>query len=76
MDLSKERPLDTSVRKHTTSMRIIHGTNANTHYFPFLNRLWRSSKYLGCGESVRDYPGGKCRVQVCRYAKAGNCDMT
>jgi hypothetical protein len=31
---------------------------------------------MGCGESVKDYPGGKCRTQVCRYAKAGNCDMT
>jgi hypothetical protein len=39
-------------------------------------RLWRASKYLGCAESERDYNGGKCRVQVCRYAKAGNCDMT
>ncbi|KAL7439291.1 hypothetical protein ACHAXH_004638, partial [Discostella pseudostelligera] len=38
--------------------------------------LWRSSKYLGCGESEKNYPGGKCRVQVCRYARAGNCDMT
>ena len=39
-------------------------------------RLWRASKYIGCAESERDYNGGKCRVQVCRYAKAGNCDMT
>ncbi|KAL3815402.1 hypothetical protein ACHAXA_011520 [Cyclostephanos tholiformis] len=38
--------------------------------------LWRASKYLGCGESEKNYNGGKCRVQVCRYAKAGNCDMT
>lgn len=38
--------------------------------------LWRASKYMGCGESVKDWNGGKCRVQVCRYAKAGNCDMT
>lgn len=39
--------------------------------------LWRASKYLGCGEAEKDYgpPGGKCRVQVCRYAKAGNCGM-
>ena len=28
-----------------------------------------SSPLLGCGESVKDYMGGKCRVQVCRYAK-------
>ncbi|KAL7538046.1 hypothetical protein ACHAXR_008248 [Thalassiosira sp. AJA248-18] len=37
--------------------------------------LWRAGKYLGCGESEKDYNGGKCRVQVCRYAKAGNCNM-
>ena len=37
--------------------------------------LWRASRYLGCAESVKDYQGGKCRVQVCRYTKAGNCDM-
>ncbi|KAL7465485.1 hypothetical protein ACHAXS_005808 [Conticribra weissflogii] len=37
--------------------------------------LWRASHYLGCGESVKDFRNGKCRVQVCRYARAGNCDM-
>ena len=38
--------------------------------------LWRAAKYVGCGESVKDFrSGGKCRVQVCRYARAGNCDM-
>ena len=34
--------------------------------------LWRASKYVGCGESVRDFRGGVCRVQVCRYGRAGN----
>jgi len=24
---------------------------------------------------VKPHKGGKCRVQVCRYARAGNCDM-
>jgi len=37
--------------------------------------LWRASKYLGCGESAKEYRGGMCRVQVCRYGRAGNCDM-
>lgn len=37
--------------------------------------LWRPSKYLGCGESVKDFRNGKCRVQVCRYSRAGNCEM-
>ncbi len=34
--------------------------------------LWRASKYVGCGESVREFRGGVCRVQVCRYGRAGN----
>ena len=37
--------------------------------------LWRASRYMGCGESVKDWGKGKCRVQVCRYVKAGNCGM-
>lgn len=37
--------------------------------------LWRSSKYMGCGESAKPHKGGMCRVQVCRYGRAGNCDM-
>eukprot|EP00581_Thalassiosira_minuscula_P011609 CAMPEP_0183715234 /NCGR_PEP_ID=MMETSP0737-20130205/9549_1 /TAXON_ID=385413 /ORGANISM="Thalassiosira miniscula, Strain CCMP1093" /LENGTH=689 /DNA_ID=CAMNT_0025944323 /DNA_START=19 /DNA_END=2088 /DNA_ORIENTATION=+ len=37
--------------------------------------LWRASKYLGCGESVKPFRRGVCRVQVCRYGRAGNCDM-
>eukprot|EP00584_Thalassiosira_punctigera_P010095 CAMPEP_0172544392 /NCGR_PEP_ID=MMETSP1067-20121228/14564_1 /TAXON_ID=265564 ORGANISM="Thalassiosira punctigera, Strain Tpunct2005C2" /NCGR_SAMPLE_ID=MMETSP1067 /ASSEMBLY_ACC=CAM_ASM_000444 /LENGTH=446 /DNA_ID=CAMNT_0013330951 /DNA_START=503 /DNA_END=1841 /DNA_ORIENTATION=+ len=39
--------------------------------------LWRASKYLGCGEAEKPLNGGKgtCRVQVCRYARAGNCNM-
>ncbi|KAL7529682.1 hypothetical protein ACHAWF_003079, partial [Thalassiosira exigua] len=37
--------------------------------------LWRASKYLGCGEAEKEYNDGMCRVQVCRYAKAGNCEM-
>ena len=31
---------------------------------------------MGCGESEKEYNGGMCRVQVCRYARAGNCDMS
>eukprot|EP00569_Conticribra_weissflogii_P001865 CAMPEP_0171351138 /NCGR_PEP_ID=MMETSP0878-20121228/38246_1 /TAXON_ID=67004 /ORGANISM="Thalassiosira weissflogii, Strain CCMP1336" /LENGTH=505 /DNA_ID=CAMNT_0011856309 /DNA_START=136 /DNA_END=1653 /DNA_ORIENTATION=- len=45
---------------------------ANAH---LTQALWYASRYIGCGESVKDYMGGKCRVQVCRYAKAGNCNM-
>jgi hypothetical protein len=79
MGLSKERSLDTSVSQCKClvahqSLQITH-TDLGKH-LARLDRLWRSSKYLGCGESEKNYPGGKCRVQVCRYAKAGNCDMT
>jgi len=42
----------------------------------FFTRLWRPSKYLGCGESVKAYGGGQCHIQVCRYAKPGNCGMS
>ncbi|KAL7456344.1 hypothetical protein ACHAWC_007871 [Mediolabrus comicus] len=38
--------------------------------------LWRASKYVGCYDAEKDMGDGKmCRVQVCRYARAGNCDM-
>lgn len=36
----------------------------------------RASTYLGCGDAVQEYDDGSvCRIQVCRYAKAGNCAM-
>ena len=42
--------------------------------------LWRGSKYVGCGEAEKDWGReggfGKCRVQVCRYARTCNCGMT
>ena len=31
--------------------------------------LWRASTYLGCGEAAKEYRGGMCRVQVCRYGR-------
>lgn len=38
--------------------------------------LWRGSRYVGCGESVKNMGiYGKCRVQVCRYARTANCDI-
>ena len=38
--------------------------------------LWRATKYVGCWDAEKDMGDGKtCRVQVCRYARAGNCDM-
>lgn len=38
--------------------------------------IWRATHYVGCAESVKDLGGGKkCRHQVCRYIKPGNCNM-
>jgi len=37
--------------------------------------LWRPAKYMGCGEAEKVFRSGMCRIQVCRYARAGNCDM-
>ena len=42
----------------------------------FTQGLWRSSRYMGCAESSKLMSDGRtCRIQVCRYARAGNCDM-
>lgn len=49
------------------------GWNANAH---LTQAMWYSSRYVGCAESVKTTSDGKtCRMQVCRYAKAGNCQM-
>jgi hypothetical protein len=38
--------------------------------------VWRATQYVGCGESMRQLGGGQiCRTQVCRYARAGNCNV-
>lgn len=42
----------------------------------FTQGLWRSANYVGCAESVKSMSNGAtCRIQVCRYARAGNCNM-
>ncbi|KAL9182937.1 hypothetical protein ACHAXT_004216 [Thalassiosira profunda] len=42
----------------------------------FTQGLWASSIYMGCAESEKVMAnGGMCRVQVCRYSRAGNCNM-
>jgi len=42
----------------------------------FTQALWRASRYIGCGESVKHMGDGKmCRIQVCRYTRTGNCGM-
>lgn len=49
------------------------GWNANAH---LTQALWYATRYIGCGESVKNMSNGQtCRMQVCRFAKAGNCMM-
>ena len=49
------------------------GWNRNAH---LTQAMWYPTRYIGCAESVKTYSNGqKCRMQVCRYAKAGNCMM-
>ena len=39
--------------------------------------LWRGTRFVGCYSSETDLPNGnKCYVSICRYAQAGNCDMS
>ncbi|KAL3800336.1 hypothetical protein HJC23_003632 [Cyclotella cryptica] len=48
----------------------------NPHNLHLTQALWRATKYVGCGDALReDDDGSVCRIQVCRYAKAGNCQM-
>jgi hypothetical protein len=48
----------------------------NPHNLHLTQALWRASKYVGCADGLREYEDGSvCRLQVCRYAKAGNCQM-
>ncbi|KAL7541444.1 hypothetical protein ACHAXR_010937 [Thalassiosira sp. AJA248-18] len=45
----------------------------NAHYTQV---VWRATQYVGCGESVRNIGNNQqCRVQVCRYSRAGNCNV-
>lgn len=38
--------------------------------------MWRSTRYVGCGEAQKDMGNGKtCYRQVCRYVRPGNCAM-
>ena len=49
------------------------GWHDNAH---LTQAIWYASRYLGCADSARDMGDGvTCRMQVCRYAKAGNCQM-
>jgi len=38
--------------------------------------LWRGSQHVGCTDAATTVNGQVCHVQVCRYARAGNCDLS
>lgn len=42
----------------------------------FTQVMWRSTRYLGCSDKVEQYENGSyCYVSICRYARAGNCNI-
>lgn len=62
---SPEEILVRWVDKETNTKEKAHLTQA----------LWRSSKFVGCGTASKAHNDGNCHVQVCRYARPGNCNM-
>lgn len=47
----------------------------------FTQMVWRSSRYVGCSSTVgaflnKDGDQLYCHASVCKYARAGNCDVT
>ncbi|KAL3756759.1 hypothetical protein ACHAWU_003509 [Discostella pseudostelligera] len=61
-----------SILSRWVEREIGKGNPGNAH---MTQVLWRASNYVGCGESVKPHGEGYCRIQVCRYARPGNCDM-
>ncbi len=44
--------------------------------FTLNQALWRGSSYVGCADAVEVKSNGHtCHMQVCRYRRAGNCNM-
>ena len=42
----------------------------------FTQVLWYATTHVGCADSAGEKPSGVvCRYQVCRYARAGNCNL-
>ncbi|KAL7459495.1 hypothetical protein ACHAWC_011546 [Mediolabrus comicus] len=42
----------------------------------FSQFVWRASRYIGCSKEVGKLENGQyCHVALCRYARAGNCNM-
>lgn len=78
MGLSEKSTSNTSVSTEKGCIVFIYDSEyEDLNYHSYLTfRLWRASKYVGCGDAVRNYQDGAiCRVQVCRYVRAGNCAL-
>jgi len=42
----------------------------------FTQAMWRATRYLGCSDKFAQLSTGLyCYVSICRYARAGNCNM-
>mmetsp|Transcript_3693 Transcript_3693/g.6782 ORF Transcript_3693/g.6782 Transcript_3693/m.6782 type:complete len:565 (-) Transcript_3693:415-2109(-) len=42
----------------------------------FTQVMWRATRYLGCADkSAQLSNGAYCYISICRYARAGNCNM-
>eukprot|EP00804_Cyclotella_cryptica_P019252 CCRYP_006148-RA/>CCRYP_006148-RA protein AED:0.07 eAED:0.07 QI:1254/1/1/1/0.8/0.66/6/271/302 len=70
-----EQPSTDNVLRRFVEREENVGYPKNGHYTQV---LWRSTKHVGCAEHTkvfRDGSGQKCHVQVCRYARPGNCNM-
>jgi len=67
-----EYPAD-KITKRFVDNEEFWGWKGNAH---LTQAMWYSSRYMGCGEAVKQIGTKKfCRMQVCRYVKAGNCQM-
>ena len=40
----------------------------------FTQVVWRATHYVGCGQVSKG--NGNCHIQVCRYLRPGNCEMS
>ena len=56
---------------------ILHLLFLNTRLLSCSEVLWRGTSFVGCAEHTKilNGSGKKCHIQVCRYAKPGNCNM-
>eukprot|EP00970_Alexandrium_tamarense_P009127 scaffold1803_cov195-Alexandrium_tamarense.AAC.3 len=72
---SRFRQQPTNITGRWVEWEIKRDYPGNAHLTQAMASIWRPAKYVGCGESAKEHKNGQCRIQVCRYARAGNCDM-